>query len=138
MRKVIPTSNSVIDPAFAIIANHRQALITRMPISEMRSNMSSGDPEVDAVDEALDAAYSVERAATVKLRKTIPQALAGITALITYYVEHKDRHFDWIGGAVKSKPGTIAFPDDISFEDSVLRNLAAAMVQISGPFNPER
>jgi hypothetical protein len=39
----------------------------------------------------------------------------------------------WIGGEIKPKPGSGDWPESRSFEDSLIRNLAAALVTINGP-----
>jgi len=43
-----------------------------------------------------------------------------------------DRHHDWIGGEIKSKPGSFDYADPQSFEDSLIRSLAAALAKING------
>ena len=119
-----PSKNRA-DPILAAIDAHRQATATRYPI--MLRVMESGSVYRNAEH---DKAADVEATATVKLRKTIPTTLAGVTALTAYCVEHKERYFDWIGGDVKSKRGTAAYPDDISFEACVIRNCARSLAQL--------
>jgi hypothetical protein len=45
--------------------------------------------------------------------------------------EHRDRYPLWIGGEVKSKPGSFDYPEPHTFEDSLIRNLAAAFRKIN-------
>jgi hypothetical protein len=120
-----------VDLIFAAIEAHRKATSERYIILEALGCMKRCAPERDVTDEAHGRAADIEVAAVKKLLKTVPQTMAGVKALIAYYVEHKDRHFDWIGGETKSKPGRVAFPDDISFENSLIRSLSAAMARIS-------
>jgi len=68
----------------------------------------------------------------VKLRKTLPTTVTGVMAVATYFVEHKDRYPLWIGGEIGSKPGSVDYLEPRSFEDSLIRNLAAAPAQING------
>ena len=114
------------DPIFAAIDAHRAATAARYPIMKKLMN-TRGKAAASRLEASHDKAADAEVAATVKLRKTIPTTLAGVTALTAYFVEHKDRYFDWIGGDVKSKAGTVAYPDGISFEACVIRNCAGAL-----------
>ena len=75
-------------------------------------------------------ATKIEVAATVKLRKTFPTTVAGVMAVATYFVEHRNRYPLWIGGDVPSKPGSVDYPEPRSFEDSMIRNVAAALRNI--------
>jgi hypothetical protein len=50
-----------------------------------------------------------------------------------YFVEHRNRYPLWFGGEIKSRPGSCDYPEPRSFEDSMIRNLAAALAQINGP-----
>ena len=52
-------------------------------------------------------------------------------AVTTYFVEHWDRYPLWIGGEVKSKPGSFDYPEPHTFEDSLIRNLAAVFRKIN-------
>ena len=45
--------------------------------------------------------------------------------------EHRDRYPLWIGDEVKSKPGSFDYPELHTFEDSLIRNLAAAFRKIN-------
>ena len=88
-------------------------------------------PERTAIEDAHDQAFDIEMKATVKLtRKTLPTTIAGVMAITAYFVEHRDSFPTWIGGEVKSKLGSVDFPDPRTFEDSMIRNLAAALAKI--------
>jgi hypothetical protein len=125
------TQNTKIDPIFAAIEAHRQATAARYPILEMMGCTRDGVPERWAMEDAHDKAADVEVAATVKLRKTQPTSIAGVMAVTAYFVEHKDLYPCWLGGGIKSKPLSVDYPEDRSFEDSMIRNLAAALAKIN-------
>ena len=46
--------------------------------------------------------------------------------------EQRDRYPLWIGGEVKSKPGSFDYPEPYTFEDSLIRNLAARAWWLGG------
>jgi hypothetical protein len=119
-----------VDPIFAAIDAHRRATAARYPILEKMGCTRDGVPERWAMEDAHDEAVDVEVAATVKLRKTQPTSLAGVMAVTAYFVEHRDLYPFWIGGGIKSKPGSLDYPEERSFEDSLIRSLAAALAQI--------
>jgi hypothetical protein len=50
---------------------------------------------------------------------------------VTGFVEHRDRYPLWVGGEIKSKPGSFDYPEPRTFEDSIIRNLAAALARIN-------
>jgi hypothetical protein len=102
----------------------------RYPILETLGSTRDGAPERGAIEDAHDKAAKIEVAATVKLRKTLPTTVAGIMAVTAYFVEHRDRYPCWIGGETKPKPGSFDYPEPRTFEDSMIRNLAAALMKI--------
>jgi hypothetical protein len=93
---------------------------------------SDNAPERGPIEDAHDRAADIEVAATVKLIKTLPTTIAGVMAITTYFVEYRDRYPCWIGGEVKSKPGSFDYPEPWTFEEAVIHNLAAALAQING------
>jgi hypothetical protein len=116
-----------IDPIFAVIEAHRQATAARYPILETMMATKDSAAERRVIEASHDKAADIEVAATVKLRKTRPTTVAGVMAVAAYFVEHKDRYPHWIGGDVQSKPGSLYYPEPVTFEDSLIRNLAAAL-----------
>jgi hypothetical protein len=122
--------NTKIDPIFAAIEAHRQATAARYPILEALG--STRDTERGSIEDAHDKAADIEVAATAKLRKTLPTTIAGVMAVTTYFVEHRDRYPCWIGGETKAKRGSFDYPEPQAFEGSLIRNLAVALAKISG------
>jgi hypothetical protein len=83
------------------------------------------------MEAARDKAAIIEVAATVKLRKTRPTTIAGVMAVTAYFVEHRNRYLlDRRRGKVQA--GSFDYPEPQTFEDTIIRNLAAALAQISG------
>jgi hypothetical protein len=120
-----------IDPIFAAIEAHRQATGERYIILKALCGMKDGAPERGVTEDAHDRAAEVEIAATKKLRKIRPTTIAGAMAVTAYFVEHRDRYPLWIGGEIEPKPGSIDYPEPRTFEDSMIRNLAAALARIN-------
>jgi predicted alpha/beta hydrolase len=59
-----------VDPIFAAIEAHRRMTAVRYPILEAMGNIEDGLPERWALEDAHDKFANVEKAATVKLRKS--------------------------------------------------------------------
>jgi len=57
--------------------------------------------------------------------------VAGVMAVTTYFAEHRDRYPVWIGGEVRSKRDWSDYLEPRSFEDSLIRSLAAALARIN-------
>lgn len=125
------TQQTKIDPIFAAIDAHRKATGERYIILEALGGMKDAAPERGVTEDAHDKAAKIEIAATVTLRKTLPTTVAGVMAVTAYFVEHRDRYPCWIGGEVKSKRGSFDYPEPQTFEDGLIRNLAAALARIS-------
>jgi hypothetical protein len=126
------TQETKIDPIFAAIEAHRKATAARYPILETLGSTRDGAPERGAIEDAHDKAADIEVKATVKLLKTLPTTIAGVMAVTAYFVEHRDRYPCWIGGETEPnpKPGSFDYPEPRTFEDSMIRNLAAALMKI--------
>jgi hypothetical protein len=124
------TQTAKIDPIFAVIEAHRLATTVRYIILKALGDMKDSAAERGVTKDAHDEAADIEVKATVKLRKTLPTTVAGVTAVTAYFVEHRDNHPCWIGGDIKSKPGSFYYPDPLTFEDSLIRNLATALAKI--------
>jgi hypothetical protein len=124
------TQETKIDPIFAAIEAHRKATAARYPILETLGGTRDGAPERGAIEDVHDKAADIEVKATVKLRKTVPTTIAGMMAVTTYFVEHRDRYPCWIGGEITPKPGDGDWPEPRSFEACLIRNLATALIKI--------
>jgi hypothetical protein len=124
------TQQPKLDPIFAAIEAHRKAAGARYVILNALNETRDDAPELGITEDAHDKAVKIEVAATVKLRKTLPTTVAGVMAVATYFVEHRDRYPIWIGGEIASKPGSVDYPEARSFEDCLVRNLAAALRMI--------
>lgn len=117
------------DPIFATIEAHRRSVAERCAIVDALNGMGACAPERSEAEKAYGKAMSLEMAATRKLRTTVSTTIAGVAAMITYFVEHQDRYFDWRGGAAQSRPGSVAYPNEISFEACIMRNCASTRNQ---------
>lgn len=94
--------------------------------------MTDDAPERGTIEDTHERAADIEIAATVKLRKTLPTTIAGVMAVTAYFVEHRDRYPVWAGGEIEQTPEAPDFPEDRSFEDSLIRNVASALARIRG------
>jgi hypothetical protein len=138
MRRITQITKTAVDPIFAAINAHRQSTATRYPILDLMGKTRDAAPERRAMEAAHDEAADIEVAATVRLRKTLPTTAAGVEAVLAYCVEHMDRYPGWIGGAIPSKPGSHYYPEHRTFEDSMIRTLAAALAIINGAATVKR
>jgi hypothetical protein len=117
------TSRTKIDPIFAAIEAHRQAVLVRLPILDAYITTSDGELELAA---ACEAEIEAQAALTNILSTTIP----GLMAVTVYVSKLTNSGHDWIGGdLIDEDAGDI---EPRSFEACLIRSCAAALAQING------
>jgi hypothetical protein len=127
MLKATKNTKPAADPIFAAIDAHRRATAVSYPILYKIGRPRVGAPGLHAMQLAFDKAADVEKKATVKLRKIQPTTIAGVAAVMAYFVEFIDHYPDcpWI-----TDPKN--WDDPYWFEHALIRNLAAALASING------
>jgi len=115
------TQETKIDPIFAAIDAHRQAITARTLMLE----------DDDAPDDALDAACRAEIEAQTALTNITATTIPGLVAVTVYVSKLTNRGHDWtIGGDLIDEDAGDTEPR--SFEACLIRSCAAALAQISG------
>ena len=110
-----------IDPIFAAIEAHRQAITARTLILE----------EDDAPDDVLDAACEAERGAQIALTNILATTIPGLMAVTVYVSKLTNRGHDWALGddLIDEDAGNT---EPRSFEACLIRSCAVALAQING------
>jgi hypothetical protein len=115
------TQDTKIDPIFAAIDAHRQAITARTLILE----------EDDAPDDVLDAACEAEIEAQAALTNITATTAPGLMAVTVYVSKLTNRGHDWtIGGDLIDEDAGDTEPR--SFEACLIRSCANALAQING------
>jgi hypothetical protein len=115
------TKTTKIDPIFAAIDAHRQAITARALI--LKEDYASND--------ALDAACEAERWAQIALTNILAATIPGLMAVTVYVTKLTNRCHDWSLGddLIDEQAGDTA---PRSFEACLIRSCAAALAQING------
>jgi hypothetical protein len=125
------TKPTKIDPIFAAIEAHRQAVIARMPILEMRMTTGDDAPDSATFDDALDAACEAEIEAQAALTNITATTIPGLMAVTVYVSKLTNRGHDWtIGGDLIDEDA--GDTESRSFEACLIRSCAVALAQING------
>jgi hypothetical protein len=110
-----------LDPIFAAIDAHRQAITARTLILE----------EDDAPDDVLDAACEAERGAQIALTNILATTIPGLMAVTVYVSKLTNRGHDWaLGDDLIDEDAGDTQPR--SFEACLIRSCAAALARING------
>jgi hypothetical protein len=110
-----------IDPIFAAIEAHRQAITARALILE----------QDDAPDDALDAACEAERWAQIALTNILATTISGLMAVTVYVAKLTNCGHDWSLGddLIDEEAGDTA---PRSFEACMIRSCATVLAHING------